>query len=110
MVVESMDFEVYYQSVDDDEQDPILEFSAGSFEEAIKFAEKEIPSCRRAWVLQLRGEPRILSGARADLLVQIRAGKAKFKKGGKKRHKAKADSDRGADEQLERVLAKLPES
>lgn len=106
-----MKFEVYYQPSEEanDEPDPILEFSARNFAAAIKIAEHKVPADGRAWILQRRGEDRLLPGAREDLLLRIRSGKAKFKKRVRKRNKAKVDIDRGSDEFIERFLAELPE-
>ena len=108
-----MDFEVYYQpELDQDEPDNILEFSAESFEAAIRYAEQNVPSDGRAWILQRRGGDKILPGQREELLANVRCGKAKFKKRrkrGTKRNKTKADSNRGEDELVERILAELSE-
>jgi hypothetical protein len=108
-----MDFEVYRQPEEgDDEPDNILEFSAEDFESALRYAEQNVPSDGRAWILQRRGGDKILPGQREELLASVRCGKAKFKKRkkrGTKGNQAKADSNRGEDERLDRFLAELQE-
>jgi hypothetical protein len=108
-----MDFEVYYQPEQDhDEPKTILEFSADSFEEAIRYAEQNVSSDGRAWILQRRGGDKILPGQREELLANVRCGKARFKKRkkrGTKRDKTEADRDRESNEFIERFLADLPE-
>jgi len=108
-----MDFEVYHHPEEgEDEPDNILEFSAESFEEALKYAEQNVPSDGRAWILQRRGGDKILPGQREELLANVRCGKARFKKRkkrGTKRDKTEADRDRESNEFIERFLADLPE-
>jgi len=108
-----MDFEVYYQpEQDQDEPDNILEFSAESFEEALRYAEQNIPPDGKAWILQRRGGDKILPGQREELLANVRCGKAKFKKRrkrGTKRNKTEVDRNRGEDEFVERILAEFQE-
>lgn len=108
-----MDFEVYYQpEQDQDEPDNILEFSAESFEEALRYAEQNVPSDGKAWILQRRGGDKILPGQREELLANVRCGKAKFKKRrkrGTKRNKTEVDRNRGEDEFVERILAEFQE-